>query len=270
MGQRRCPFLVGREISYCHSCGNRLVETESAVLHDNRRFCRSCCPSPTVEVVPAAQRRQSSTRLRMQGGAAAPKVRETTRIRKRRPVGWIIAASVLVAAGVGLAIAAGGSPAREAPSPVAAPLLPVSSGPKPAAEPPLDELLSRIREIRGSDLMFERRPEVLGLLKDAAGRSGPRLEEVDQLALEYDRKFEQAAARLADFARSEAMRMAAKQKYAEAIERLDGFPAAFKTSKSAEPLRVLRQDFERRRAESSLPPPAQPQRQFVGARAWRT
>jgi hypothetical protein len=113
--------------------------------------------------------------------------------------------------------------------------------------------------------MFERREEVLRLLKEAAGRSGPRLEEVDQIAAEYDRKFEQAAARLADFTRSEAMRMAAKQKYAEAIERLDGYPAAFKTSASAEQIRALRRDFERRRAESAAQPPSPPQKQFIGA-----
>lgn len=65
------------------------------------------------------------------------------------------------------------------------------------------------------------------------------------------------------------MRMAAKQKYAEAIERLDGYPAAFRTSKAAEPLRTLRLDFEHRRADSTVPS-SSPQRQIVGTPRWRS
>jgi len=266
MGYGRCPSFVGKEISYCHSCGHRILETESAFLHEHRRFCKSCCPD---EAVPLPQRRQSSTRLRMAPGSA-PKPRETTRVRRRSPVGLI--AGGIVAAGVivGLAVAAGGAPAPEPPRAVpTAPPVAVQAASRTPSPPSLDELLTRIREIRQADLMFERRDEVLGLLKESADRSGPRLEEVDQAAAEYDRKFEQAAARLADFTRSEAMRMAAKQKYAEAIERLDGYPAAFKTSKAAEPLRTLRRDFELRRAESAAPP-GSPQRQVVGNPRWRS
>ena len=48
------------------------------------------------------------------------------------------------------------------------------------------------------------------------------------------------------------IRMAAKQKYAEAIERIDGFPAPFRSSKAAASLKLLRDDYERRR-----PPPGQ-------------
>jgi hypothetical protein len=252
---------VGKGISYCHSCGERLID---AFQYDNRRFCRSCCPSPTVDVVPPAQRRQTSTRLRMPVGPA-PKARETTRVRKRNPAGMIVAGAMAAALAVGIAVAAGGSspPEAETARPLPPPV-PAQTEPKPAPAPSLEEALSRIRDLRQSDLMFERREEVLRLLKEAAGRSGPRLEEVDQIAAEYDRKFEQAAARLADFTRSEAMRMAAKQKYADAIERLDGYPAAFRTSKSAEQIRSLRQDFERRRAGSAVPAPAPPQRQVVG------
>jgi hypothetical protein len=268
MGYGRCPSFVGREISYCHSCGHRLVDTESddtrPYLHEGRRFCKSCCPS---QPIPVPQRRQTSTRLRMPPGPA-PKPRETTRIRKRNPVAWIVAGSTAAALAVAAALASAGSPAPEpVPVIVTAPAAPAA--PTPAPAPSLDQLFARIREIRQSDLMFERRDEVLGLLKDAGARSGPRLEEVDQAAAEYDRKFEQAAARIADFTRSEAMRMAAKQKYAEAIERLDGYPAAFRTSKAAEPLRTLRRDFERRRLESPSPAAA-PQRQIVGTPRWRS
>lgn len=266
MGYGRCPFSVGKEISYCHSCGHRLLETEPSFQRDHRRFCASCSPA---DAVPFEARRQTSTRVRAQAGPA-PRPRETTRVRKKNPAALIAGAAGAAALAVGLAIAASGAPAPE-PAPVvpSAPQAQAPAPPKPVPGPTLEDLLSRIREIRQSDLMFDRRDEVLALLRDAAERSGPRLEEVDQIALEYDRKFEQAAARLADFTRSEAQRMAAKQRYAEAIERLDGYPAPFRTSKSAEQIRALRRDFERRRIESS-PAPAGPQRQVVGTPRWRS
>lgn len=260
MGRSRCPLFVGKEISYCHSCGSRLMET---FLLDNRRFCRSCCPSPTVDPLPPAQRRQTSTHLRAPAGPA-PKRRETTRVRKQRsPVGLIATGVIVAVLAIGIAVAAAGSPPPEpAPAPTAHPPVQVHPEPKLPPAPSLDDILSRIRDLRQSDLMFERRDEVLGLVKEAASRAGPRLEEVDQIAAEYDRKFEQAAARLADFTRSEAQRMAAKEKYADAIDRLDGFPAAFRTSKSAEQIRALRREFELRRAASAPPAPSTPQKQL--------
>lgn len=192
-------------------------------------------------------------------------MRETTRIRKRSPAGLAVAAGVVVALGIGIAIAAGSPPAPTAPAPVAAPPAAAPSAPPaPAAPAPtLEDLLAQIREIRRGDLMFDRRDEVVRLLKDASGRAGPRLEEIDLLAADYDRKFEQAAARLADFTRSEALRMAAKRKYDEAIERLDGYPAAFRGSKAAETLRLVRQDLERRRAESASSPSPAPQKRSL-------
>jgi hypothetical protein len=266
MGYGRCPFSVGKEISYCHSCGHRILEAEPSFQHDHRRFCLSCSPAGAVPLEP---RRQTSTRIRA-AAVPAPRPRETTRVRKKNPVVLIAGVASAAALAVGLAIAASGAPAPE-PAPVVATVPPVQAplAPKTVPGPTLDELLSRIRELRQADLMFDRRDDVLALLKDAAERSGPRLEEVDQIAVEYDRKFEQAAARLADFTRSEAMRMASKQKFAEAIERLDGYPAPFRTSKSAGQIRELRQEFERRRLESA-PGPAGPQRQVVGTPRWRS
>jgi hypothetical protein len=263
---------VGKEISYCHSCGHRLLVDESgdsrAYLHDGRRFCATCCPSQPVPAAPVAQRRQSSTRLRAQ--AMAGRTRETTRIRKRSPLRIVLPAAALVALAIGIAIAAGSVSSDPHPlraSVAAAPAeLPAAS--KPAPSPSVDELLGRIRELRQSDLLFERREEVVQLLREAGGRAGTRLEEVDQLAADYGRKFEEAAARVADFTRSEALRMAAKQKYSEAIDRLDGYPAGFRASKSAEPLRVLRQDLERRRAESAVQPSPQAPRRVVSFPAW--
>jgi hypothetical protein len=266
MGYGRCPFPVGKEISYCHSCGHRILETEPSYRHDHRRFCTTCCP---VGSVPLEPRRQTSTRIRAPI-VPAPRPRETTRVRKKNPAVLIVGVATAAALAIGIAIAASGAPAPE-PAPVVAVTPPVQppAPPKTVPGPSLDDLLSRIREIRQSDLMFDRREEVLALLKDAAQRSGTRLEEVDQIAVEYDRKFEQAAARLADFTRTEAMRMASKQKVAEAIERLDGYPAPFRTSKSAGQIRALRQDLERRRIESA-PSPAGPQRQVVSTPRWRS
>jgi len=185
-------------------------------------------------------------------------------VRKQRsPVGLIATGVIVAVLAIGIAVAAGGSPPPEpAPAPMAHPPVHAHPEPKLPPAPPLEDILSRIRDLRQSDLMFERRDEVLGLLKEAASRAGPRLEEVDQIAAEYDRKFEQAAARLADFTRSEAQRMAAKAKYADAIDRLDGFPAALRTSKSAEQIRALRREFELRRADFAPPAPSTPQKQL--------
>lgn len=250
---------MGKEISYCHSCGHRL---DRAFVHDGRRYCDSCRPAEAALDVPIATRRQTSTRLRLQ--PPAPRPRETTRIRKRNPVPLTLSAAGLLAVGLGIAIAAGHSPTPPpaAPPVVAAPT-PEPAAPKPPPPPSIDQTLARVREIRESDLLFERRSEILSLLKELAARAGSRLEEVDQVAVEYDRKFEQAAARLADFTRSEALRMASKQKFSEAIDRLDGYPETFRGSRSAESLRALRLELEQKRAEASRPVPRESPRRVL-------
>ncbi len=248
---------MGKEISYCQVCGDRLGVGEAlenqVYVHDGRRYCSACRPERATAKIPLPDRRKSTTKMR---APARPK--ETTRVRKRRGPAFAVAAGLAVASAIGIAIAAGG----RAPDPPAA--APRASGeiaapaptpaPKPDARPTLDEMLARVRELRQSDLMFERRDEVRRLLAEAALKAGSRREEVDLSSADYDRSFEEAAARLADFTRSEAARMATKQKFAEAIERLDGFPAAFRTSRAAGPLQRLREDYERRRSSSGAPP----------------
>ncbi len=91
---------------------------------------------------------------------------------------------------------------------------------------------------------------------------------MDLVAADYDRKFEEAAARVADFTRSEASRMASRQKYADAIERLDGYPTAFRSSKSAGTIRALREDLERRRGADAVPGPSSPQRRITSDPSW--
>jgi hypothetical protein len=251
---------VGKEISYCQVCGDRLGVGEAlenqVYVHEGRRYCSDCRPERATAKIPVPERRKSSTKMRAPAPAARPK--ESTRMRKRRGPALAIAAGLALASVIGIAVGAG---SRASDPPAAVPK--ASSGavapaappaPKPDAGSTLDELLTRVRELRQSDLMFERRDEVRRLLAEAAGKAGPRLEEVDLLSADYDRKFEEAAARLADFTRSEAGRMATKQKFAEAIERLDGYPAAFRTSRAAGPLQRLREDYERRRSASGAPP----------------
>jgi hypothetical protein len=239
---------VGKEISYCHACGHRL---ERPFLADGRRYCEACRPADAEPEVPVTQRRQTSTRLRMQ--PPAPR-RDTTRVRKRNPLPLVIGTAAVVAVAIGIAIAAGHStPPAPAPSVAAVPAAEPAPAPKAPPAPSVDETLSRIRELRASDLLYEKRLEIVRMLRELAARAGPRLEEVDLVAAEYDRKFEEAASRLADFTRSEAVRMASKQRYADAIERLDGYPEPFRASKAAESLRGLRQDLEKRRAEAAAP-----------------
>jgi hypothetical protein len=251
---------VGKEISYCQVCGRRLGVGEAlenqVYVHEGRRYCSSCRPERASAKIPLPERRTSTTKMRSQPPAA--RVKETTRVRKRNGPAFAIAAGLAVASAIGIAIAAGSrapEPPAAAPKPAGEAVAPaVAPAPKPGAEPALDDLLARVRELQQSDLMFERRDEVRRLLADASVKAGPRLEEVDQLSADYDRRFEEAAARLADFTRSEASRMATKQKFAEAIERLDGFPAAFRTSRAAGILQRLREDYERRRSASGAPP----------------
>jgi hypothetical protein len=251
---------VGKEISYCQVCGDRLGVGEGlenqVYVHEGRRYCSSCRPERAAAKIPVVDRRKSSTKMRSPAPAARP--REGTRVRKRRGPALAMAAGLALASAIGIAIAAGG---RAPEPPAAVPKAPGDAGapaatpaPKPDAGPTLDERLARVRELRQSDLMFERRDEVRRLLAEAAVKAGPRLEEVDLLSADYDRRFEEAAARLADFVRSEAARMATKQKFAEAIERLDGYPAAFRTSRAAGTLQRLREDYERRRSASGAPP----------------
>ena len=255
--RRRCLNFVGKEISYCQTCGDRLGVGEAledqVYVHDGRRFCAACRPAQATARIPVPDRRKSSTKMRTPGPAAV-RPRETTRVRKRSGVGLALLAASAVALAIGIAIAAGGGtpPPPAEPRPVEIVVPAAKPAPAVDAGPTLDERLTRIRELRAADLMYERRDEVRRMLTEASAKAGSRLEEVDRLSAEYDRAFEEAAARLADFTRSEAARMAVKQKYAEAIERLDGFPAQFHSSKAAASLKLLRDDYERRR-----PPPGQ-------------
>ena len=251
---------MGKEISYCQVCGARLgvggAPDQQVYVHEGRRYCSACRPERATARLPLSDRRTSSTRLRSQLPAARAK--DTSRVRKGKGAPWAIAAGLALASAIGIALAAGGrTPALPAVAAKASPPTELREpAPKPEAGPALDELLGRIRELRRSDLMFERRDEVRRLLGQASGRAGGRLEEIDLVSADYDRAFEEAAARLADFTRSEAVRMASKQKLAEAIERLDGFPAVFQSSKAAGPLKQLREDYERRRSAAGTPPPS--------------
>ena len=258
---------MGKEVSYCQNCGERLGVGDAAEhqvwVHEGRRFCAACRPAQATTKILLPDRRKSSTKVRAQA-PAPPRVKETTRIRKRSSLPIVLAAAAVGALGIGIAIVVGSGSSEPAPlksasasASAAAPSEP-KSPPKPDPGLSLDELLRRIRELRQSDLMFERREDVQRLLAEAAAKAGSRLEEVDLLAAEYDRKFEEAASRLADFTRSEAARMAAKQKYAEAIGRLDAYPAAFQTSRAASALRALRDDYARRQAEAGTPAPGAP------------
>lgn len=240
---------MGKGISYCRSCGIRLASDASFAASDGRNYCDPCRPADVA--APLERRKAATTKIRAQSTAARP--RETTRLRRRGGWGAALAAAGVVALAVGLAIAAASSaeaPRAPAPPPRAAAVVDAPPPVKAESAPTLDELLARIRDLRQNDLMFERRDEVLKLLSEAAGRAGARLGEVDWIAVEYDRKYEDAAARLADFTRSEAQRLASKEKFAEAVERLDGYPAPFRASRSAAALRELRQEYVRRRGDA--------------------
>jgi hypothetical protein len=248
---------VGKEVSYCQICGDRLGVGEAlehqVYVHEGRRYCSACRPAAATAKIPLPERRTSSTKLRSQAPAAPVRP-----VRNRGGLRRAIVAGLSAAVALGIVVAAAlrttDPPAVGPKAPPATTVAAPVAKPAPRAGPTTDELLVRIHELRQSDLLFERRDEIRRLLAEAAGKAGPRLEEVDLLSADYDREFEAAAARLADFVRSEATRMAAKQKFAEAIDRLDGYPAAFRTSKAAGSLKLLRDDYERRRRAPGAPP----------------
>jgi hypothetical protein len=231
---------MAKEVSYCESCGNRLFDRSFA--YDGRTFCDACRPASRAPVAPARERRPSPK-------APARRARESTRLRRKRGVlGPALGAAAAAALAAGIAVVASGPSPAPAPAPEPPARALVAAAPEPEVEtgPSPEETLALVREIRESDRLFQRRDEVVKLLREAGGRG-----EADRLAAEYEKQFEDAAARLADFARSEALRLAAQKKFAQAIETVDGYPESFRSSRSAEALKTLRQDLERRRAESA-------------------
>ena len=235
---------MGKEIVYCQGCGTNLRESDfekgRAHVVDNRPYCSECKPLPKTE---SPRPRKAST-----GRIPVPPPQAARRPAPARParrsntpllVGGIVAAIVILM--LLIVLAAGGGRTRSASTPAPAPekeSAPAGARRADAADGPL----GRIRELIREDTLFARRAEILALF-DAAPRAG----DTDRLRAEYDRSFEDAAKRLADFARSEASRLASQNKPAEALRKCDEYLESFGPAPAAEPIRKLRQDIQQRR-----------------------
>ena len=233
---------MGKEIVYCQGCGTNLREGDfekgRAHVVDNRPFCSDCKPLPKTES--PRPRKVSTGRIPV---LAAPAARRPAPARPAKAsntpllVGGIVAAIVVLM--LLIVMAAGGGRTRGASGPAPE----KDNAPVPARRPePTDGALARIRELIREDTLFARRAEILALF-DAAPRAG----DTDRLRAEYDRNFEDAAKRLADFARGEANRLAAQNKTSEALRKCDEYLEAFGSSATAEAIRKLRQEIQQRR-----------------------
>lgn len=118
-----------------------------------------------------------------------------------------------------------------------------------AEGPRLEAALAQAREIRAKDATFDRKEEVLAILRAAAGIAGPRRAEVEGLTAGYERAFEEAAARTSEETRAEASKLAGEGKTMEALARIDRFPASFAKTRHAEAIRALREEIEKKASE---------------------
>ena len=241
---------MGKEIVYCQGCGNNLREEdfEKARAHmvDNRPFCSACKPLPKTES--PRPRKASTGRIPVPPGQAARRPAPTRPAQVPNTpllVGGIVAALVVLMLLV--VLAAGGGRAKP-PTPAAASS--AREGEKrgePATGDRTDADLAQIRELIKTDTLFARRREAIRLIETARANAGARVGELDRVRAEYDRTYEDAARRLAEFCRTEAGRLAAQKKVDEAIRKCDEYLESFSPAPAAESIRKLRQDLEKQR-----------------------
>ncbi len=283
---------MGKEIVYCQDCGISLREDDfargKAHTFENRPYCAECRAVPEAPPPPEPlpeTRRETTTRKRKTSTAHIPTLgpASSKRVPAARPRG---ANTALIAGGAagGLALlllvaalASGGNrprtppPEREEPASSAARPEP-SREPRPAPEPArrapeqrqpeelkppteqdksarIDAFLAQIREAIAADTAFERRAEIQNMISAARKDAGAR---ADKLKAEYEKGFEEACQRLADFAASEARRLAAQKKFDEALAKIEEYPAAFGSTRHAEALRKLRDEIVGLQVEAAL------------------
>jgi hypothetical protein len=113
----------------------------------------------------------------------------------------------------------------------------------------VETFVADIVEVVREDPDFARREEVLRMWDSAAASAGARAEEFRRRKRDYEEAFEKAAQKAADEARAAAEKLAAQERYAEAVERLDGVPAAFRTARAGSRLPLLREELARKHEE---------------------
>lgn len=244
---------MGKEIVYCQGCGTNLREEdfEKGRAHrvENRPFCVECKPAPSPKAETPRARKTSTGRIPVATPPAARRPVPSRAAQTRNLpllIGGVIAALLVLLILIVMASRAGRPrpPASSAPEQGAAP------APVPAAAPTdnsTDARLAQIREFLRGDPLFMRRAEAVRRMDDARREAGPRAGEIDRLRADYDRSYDEAARRLADFARGEAERLAARRKLDDAIRTCDDYLESFGPAPPAQAIRRLRQDLDRQR-----------------------
>lgn len=193
---------MGKEIVYCHDCGQRLSEDDferrRAHTISNQHFCVTCSP------LPAPAQAASSTRLKAQAlPAAAPRAPKPPRgaapSSSRAPLAIGLAAGGLGLLVLVVTVASGGGPGASAPPPPRAaspatpepppsasvPKTPLPAGPRPAPAADPAEVLRQLEAFAATQ------PEPDGLLfkcdEARATLRGtphePRLRQIEERAL---------------------------------------------------------------------------------------
>jgi hypothetical protein len=238
---------MGREIVYCEGCGTNLREPDfekgGARLLENKPYCAPCRPA---EPPPPPPHRSETTRTRK---ASTPRI----------PLPPPASPKVSVLAGLGLlaiallavVLACG----RPTPEKIAV------STPKENREPATAVLpdperdraahegrLREIDEVIKADPLFERSAEVFRRIDAGRRSAGPHVADFDRIRAAYEKSFEDAAKRLAEFARTEAARLASQAKLDDAVRKCDEYLESYGPTAAAASIRRLREELDRRRA----------------------
>ena len=269
---------MGREIVYCERCGNGLREDDfqkgRASMIGNRPFCAACRPAtsrvpaavpagpapapeppPTKADPPRRPRKTSTARIPIAGppGARRAPPAKPARASKAPLIVALVVGGAVVLVLLIIVAASSGRPRSSAapkPGPAEARVDETEAAMKSPEAPPGDRPdahLAEIHELIRNDALFTKRPEVLERMEGARRSAGARAGDLDRLRAEYDRDYEDAARRLADFARGEAQRLASQNKLDEAIRKCDDYLGTFGPASAASPIRNLRLNLEKRR-----------------------
>lgn len=248
---------MGKLIVYCEGCGNSLREQEfdsgAAQVLENRPYCGTCRPPENPAPRPAARRSESTrvrrgtstSRLPVSPPPPAPPARGP-----KLPFLFGLGTGVLLTllSTAVLRSAPEKEPLREtAAAPVRPPPEKPASLPEEARVASPEIHLRQIEEAIRDDPGFSRRTELLRSFDSLRPAPGAQAAEVDRHRADYDRRFETAADRLAEFTRTEAERLASKSKVDDAVRKCDDFLETFGASAAAGAIRRLRDELDRRR-----------------------
>jgi hypothetical protein len=108
----------------------------------------------------------------------------------------------------------------------------------------IEPALNRIQQLIREDPAFKRRTDIQIQINSALGAAGGRSPQLEQLKADYERRYEETAARQAESTRAEAERLVGENKLNDAIRKCDEFMATFASSAEGESIKKLRAELE--------------------------